>query len=531
MIFASSLIHAEPAPGPWVPDQGDGNYRNPVLYADYSDPDAIRVGDDYWLTASSFNEIPGLPILHSKDLVNWEIVNHALAANLPKDYYSKVLHNRGVYAPSIRYHDGKFWIFYPDPDFGIYCLTAKDPRGKWSEPTLMQAGKGYIDPCPFWDDDGKAYLICGWAASRGRQASLLTLFEMSPDGSKLLDEGKTVINGRDIGWSVVEGPKLYKRNGWYWVFAPAGGVGGGFQGVFRSRNIWGPYEKRNVLNQGTTKINGPHQGAWVDTPNGENWFLHFQQMGAYGRVVHLQPMQWREDGWPVMGNDSDGDGRGEPMLTFKKPELPKQPIAVPATSDEFDHDLLGLQWQWEANPRVEWYNLSAKPGSLRLNCASTVKPGTLADAPNLLMQKFPAPSFTATTVLRFLPKADGDSAGLIVFGRNYSWLGLSQTGGRTQLQLVNFRDKGGGKEAVTETIAMKGNVVHLRVTVSRKASCRFEWSENGEHFNAIGKQEFAATPYGWVSAKVGIFTSCVPGPPSGGYADFDWFRVTDSAKE
>lgn len=528
LLTAPSAMAAGPtsSPGPWVSDQGDGTYRNPVIFADCSDLDAIRVGDDYWLTASSFNHVPGLPILHSKDLVNWTIVNHALPKLVPEDVYSKTRHAQGVYAPSIRHHDGKFWIFYPDPDYGIYVVTATDPRGKWSEPVLVQAGRGYIDPCPFWDDDGKAYLVCAWAGSRGRRTNLLTLFEMSPDGTKLLDEGKTIINGRDIGWKTVEGPKLYKRDGYYWVFAPAGGVGEGFQGVFRAKNIWGPYENRNVLDKGTTKINGPHQGAWVNTPKGENWFLHFQKISAYGRVLHLQPMQWREDGWPVMGDDPDNDGKGEPVLAYKKPALPQQPVAVPVTSDEFDQESLGLQWQWEANPRAEWWRLNGKSGSLRLNCVPRTAGDTHQDAPNLLMQKFPAPTFTVATAIHFSPKADGDTAGLIVFGRNYAWLGLRQMGGRTQLQLVNFREKGDGKEEITETVPMKGNIVFLRVSVLDEARCRFEWSEDGKRFTAIGKKDFTAVSYAWVGAKVGIFASAAPDATPSGGADFDWFQVS-----
>lgn len=525
---AASGTSAPPAPLPWISDQGDGTYRNPVLYADYSDPDAIRVGNDYWLTASSFNHVPGLPILHSRDLVNWTLVNHALPALVPRGHYAMTLHGLGVYAPAIRHHDRKFWIFYPDPDFGIYVTTATDPRGKWSDPVLVVEGRGYIDPCPLWDDDGRAYLICGWAGSRGRRANLLTLFEMSPDGTKLLGEGKTVINGRDIGWKVVEGPKLYKRDGWYWVFAPAGGVGSGFQAVYRSRNIRGPYEHRNVLEQGTTQINGPHQGAWVDTPDGEDWFLHFQKTGPWGRVVHLQPMRWRDDGWPVIGNDPDNDGKGEPFLTHKKPALPAQPVAGPATSDEFDQAEPGLQWQWEANPRAGWWSLDAKAGSMRLNCVPLASPNTLADAPNLLLQKFPAPSFTATTVLRFFPKADGDSAGLIVFGKNYSSVALRQIEGKTQLILTYFRGASDG-EAMSDTVGIKGHVVYLRVAVSDQAKCRFEWSEDGERFTAIGKREFAATHLGWVGAKVGIYASASRGSVPSGHAEFDWFRVTPLA--
>jgi beta-xylosidase len=341
---------------PWIPDCGDGTYRNPVLFADYSDPDAIRVGDDFYLVASSFHATPGLPILHSKDLVNWTIINHALPRQLPVDHYSVPRHGEGVWAPAIRHHDGKFWITYPDPDFGIYFTTAKDPAGEWTPPVLVKAGKGLIDPCPFWDDDGQPYLIHGWANSRAGISNLLTLHKLSPDGTKVIDAGTTIIDGAKIpGWRTIEGPKLYRRHGYYYVFAPAGGVAAGYQAVFRAKNIYGPYELRIVLEQGSTAINGPHQGAWVDTPTGENWFLHFQERRPFGRAVHLQPMVWRDDDWPVMGHDPDGDGKGEPVLVHAKPNVGRTyPVAAPQTSDEFEGAALGLQWQWNANPRPEW---------------------------------------------------------------------------------------------------------------------------------------------------------------------------------
>ncbi|MFT4176341.1 MAG: glycoside hydrolase 43 family protein [Luteolibacter sp.] len=497
-----------------------------MLYADYSDPDAIRVGDDYYMTASSFNHAPGLPILHSKDMINWTIINHALPVIPPKETYQKVLHGLGVYAPSIRYHDGTFFIFYGDPDFGIYMVSTKDPRGKWTEPLLIKEGPGYIDTCPLWDDDGKAYLVNAWAGSRVKGANKLTLHEMSPDGTKLIGEGKVIIQGREMRWSTLEGPKLYKRDGWYWVFAPGGGVGSGYQAVARSRNIWGPYEGRIVLEQGTTHVNGPHQGAWLDTPKGEDWFLHFQKLGAWGRVTHLQPIKWTEAGWPVMGNDPDNDGKGEPFLTHKKPDLPVQPIAVPATTDEFDEPTLGLQWQWEANFITDWWDLKAKKGSLRLNSIPLAEPNVRWTAPNILLQKFPAPSFTATTVLHFSPKTEGEVAGLTVFGRNYAWLGLRKTGGKTQLELVTFRSRADKEEVVNASAQPKGNTVFLRVSVDTEARCRFEWSEDGENFQAIDR-DFRTTNLGWVGAKIGVFATAEPGSASTGHADFDWFRVTD----
>jgi beta-xylosidase len=512
---------------PWAADRGDGTYQNPVLYADYSDPDVVRVGDDFWMTASSFGHVPGLPILHSRDLVNWTLVNHALPSLVPSEHFRTPRHGQGVWAPSIRFHDGKFWIFYPDPDFGLYVITATDPRGAWSAPVLLKSGKGLIDPCPLWDDDGQAYMIHGWAKSRAGINNLLTLHRLAPDGSRLLDKGQVVIDANKLpGWRTLEGPKLYKHAGYYYVFAPAGGVTEGYQAIFRAKNIWGPYENRIVLEQGSTPVNGPHQGAWVDTPRGEHWFFHFQELPAYGRVVHLQPMRWRDDGWPVMGRDTDDDGKGEPVLTHAKPALPPQPLAVPATSDEFDAPALALQWQWQANPRAEWFSLTAHRGALRLACAPA--PSTVSHwlTPQLLLQKFPAPAFTATTVMHVKSQEDGDAAGMMVFGYDYAWLGWIRREGRGALVLRTCH--GAQKDATEQEIATGDALtlpIHLRVVVSEGARCRFSYSSDGKNFTPIGA-EFQASSSQWVGAKVGLFAAARPGTSSKGYADFDWFRVT-----
>ncbi len=551
LALGATALHATPLPpAPWVPDQGDGTYRNPVLYADYSDPDAIRVGDDYYLVASSFAVVPALPILHSRDLVNWTLVNHALPRQIPADFFAKSRHGQGVWAPALRHHDGKFWIFYPDPDFGLYVTTATDPAGTWSTPVLCKAGKGLIDPCPFWDDDGRLYLIHGWARSRAGIANLLSLHELSADGTRLLDAGQHTRPGLDSstldvgdividanllpGWNTLEGPKLYKRHGWYYVFAPAGGVKPGYQAVFRSRSIRGPYEVRIVLDQGSTPINGPHQGAWVDTPSGQDWFLHFQDREAFGRVVHLQPMVWRDD-WPVIGSDPDGDGKGEPLLVAKKPDTgAAQPLAAPATSDDFASPALGRQWQWNANPQPAWADLATRNGFLRL--ASVPAPATrndgspatasLYDAPNFLLQKFPAPAFTATTALEFAPTAEGETAGLVVFGYNYAVLGLRRTTDGSKLVLrVNLdANQPGAQEREVACRPVPTGPIYLRVTVDEKALCRFAYSVDNRTFTPVG-EPFQSTVDRWIGAKFGLIATAVPGATQTGHADFDWFHV------
>ena len=308
----------------WNADLGNGSYRNPILWADYSDPDVIRVGGDYFMTASSFCNAPGLPLLHSRDLINWKVVNYIIN-EIPEERYREPMHGCGVWAPAIRYHEGTYFVCFPMPDEGIYMCTATDPFGAWSKPVNIRPGAGWIDPCPFWDDDGRAYLVAGVAKSRIGYKSVLHMVEMQPDGMGLIGEEVRIFDGNENDQETIEGPKMYKRDGWYYIFAPAGGVKTGWQTVLRSRNVFGPYEYKVVMRQGNSAVNGPHQGAWVDTVTGEDWFLHFQDVYAAGRITHLQPMSWHE-GWPVIGIAKDGgDGSrrdyGEPVIEYQKPNV------------------------------------------------------------------------------------------------------------------------------------------------------------------------------------------------------------------
>ncbi|MGD9021126.1 MAG: glycoside hydrolase 43 family protein [Lysobacterales bacterium] len=503
---------------------GDARYTNPVIHADYSDPDALRTDDGYYMTSSSFSHVPGLPILHSNDLVHWRIVNHAIPRLPPGDHFDRPQHGNGVWAPSFRRHDGRFYIFYGDPDFGIYVVTADDPRAEWSEPYLLKPGKGLIDPAPFWDDDGKAYLVHAWAKSRAGFNNVLTLHSMSPDGRSVLDEGKIVVDGNTIeGWFTIEGPKLYKRDGWYYIFAPAGGVRNGWQGVFRARSIHGPYEHRIVLEQGDTEINGPHQGAWLTTSAGDDWFLHFQDKDTYGRIVHLQPLRWI-DGWPVMGADPDGDGTGAPVLEFAAPHPEVGAAGMqPQTSDDFS-DGFNLAWQWQANPQAGWLG-EAPTGSLRLNAVPM--PANFWEAGNLLMQKFPAEAFSAQVKMAFSPAATGDTAGLVVFGYDYNWVGLVRDGEDLLLQQhVRKEARAGGDEAIVASKPVEGKALNLRVDVGPGGKCEFSVSKDGIEFKPFG-QPFTARQARWVGAKVGLFAgSLVEGEgAAAGFAEFGDWRV------
>ena len=521
----------------WVSDEGNGMYRNPVLHADYSDPDVCAVGEDYFLTASSFTCTPGLPILHSKDLVNWKIVNYALKKVEPVEYYNEARHGKGVWAPSIRFHEGVFYIYWGDPDFGIFMVKTRDPYGEWDKPVLVKAGKGMIDPCPLWDDDGRVYLAHAWAGSRAKFNSVLTVCEMNKEGTAVISDPVLVFDGNDGVNHTIEGAKFYKRNGFYYLFAPAGGVVSGWQLVMRSKDVYGPYEARIVMAQGKTDINGPHQGGWVDTPAGESWFLHFQDKGAYGRVLHLNPMKWIND-WPVIGVDKDGDGCGDPVSRYRKPKTGKTyPIETPVESDEFDTRKLGLQWEWHANYQ-DVFGFTTNMGYVRIY-GHELSPHfkNFWEVPNLLMQKFPAEEFTATAKLKVSVKDDGQLSGLIIMGWDYSWIGVEKQGEKFLLKQAVCKDAEQGNLEQVSTLAVLEpsrkfeaglfpnyeREIYIRVHVDKGAYCRFSYSLDGKKFTEAGTL-FKARQGKWIGAKVGMF-SVTPHGKERGWVDVDWFHV------
>lgn len=501
----------------WVADLGNGKYKNPVLFADYSDPDVVRVNNDFYMVASSFNCMPGVPILHSKDLVNWKIIGHVYD-RLPFEKYDKPAHGQGSWAPSIRFHNGLFYVYFCTPHEGLFMASAKDPAGKWELHHVVDV-EMWEDPCPVWDDDGKAYLV------RGKlRGGILYLHRMSEDGKRLLDNG-TVIFHDETKQPTIEGPKLLKKDGFYYILAPAGGVSRGWQTVLRSKNIYGPYETKVVLHQGNTEINGPHQGGLVELKSGEWWFLHFQDRGAYGRIVHLQPVKWKDD-WPLMGVDINNDGIGEPVAEWKKPDVGQSyPVCIPQASDEFNSSELGLQWQWHANPRQKWSSLTAHPGHLRLYAVKNISQnGNLWFVPNLLLQKFPAPAFTVTTKITFKPDQPNERSGLLIMGKEWAYLALTKT--KDGLQVGMFEgtyDRGYDKTQQIESVDIQENICYLKVHVDNQAVCSFWYSLTGQNYQPIGKK-FTATKGVWIGAKVGLFNANPNITDSKGYADFDWFK-------
>ena len=487
-------------------DQGNGTYKNPVLNADYSDPDVIRVGRKYYMVASDFHWT-GMQVLESEDLVNWQLVSQVYRRFDYPGWDSNAHYAGGSWAPSIRYHDGLFWVYFCTPDEGLFMTTAENPRGPWQPLHCVRQVAKWEDPCPFWDEDddlqsagGQAYL------GRSRHgAGPIIVHKLSADGRQLLDDGVTVYTG-----PVAEGTKFLKRNGWYYLIIPEGGVGTGWQTVLRSRNIYGPYEKKVVLEQGSTDVNGPHQGALVDTPDGQWWFLHFQETTPNGRVVHLQPVRWKDD-WPLMGVDIDGNGIGEPVRVWTNP-YPNSKPALPATSDDFNDRLLGLQWQWCHNPVDDHWSLTERKGYLTLHALPA---DSLKQCRSLLTQKVMGYQGEATLLLE-ANQTTGLRAGLALTGKAFHAIGLSDEGVYTE---------SAGRYTLLRRCKVKR--LWLRVVIdSRHNRHQLFYSLDGKRYEAAGSP-FTLRPGYWKGIRVGLFAYTVSDSNATAYFDSFVYHVKE----
>jgi beta-xylosidase len=484
-LLCTSHILAQKPLTTWG-DQGNGTFVNPILNADYSDPDIIRVGERYYMVASDFHFI-GMQILVSEDMINWKLAGQLYDRFDFPEWERNARYAGGSWAPAIRYHDGKFWVFFCTPNEGLFMTNAEKPEGPWAPLTRVASKPGWEDPCPFWDEDGNAYL------GRSRVgAGPIILHRMSPDGTKLLDEGRTVYTG-----PIAEGTKIHKLNGYYYLSIPEGGVAEGWQTILRSKNIYGPYERKVVLEQGMTRINGPHQGSLVDTPDGEWWFFHFQQYNPLGRVVHLQPVHWRE-GWPVIGVDMDMNGVGEPVESWRKPAIKKDvEITLPATDDSFSEEELGLQWQFNHNPVNEAWSLTEQKGRLTLHA---LQAANFRAARNTLSQKSMGYCGVATVKMLWSNKdmADGQRCGLACIGRQNYTIGVMQEAGRRYVYLEKHNE-------ILQKQPIKGNTIYLRMEADAvNNKYQLLYSSNAKEFTALG-DPFTMQFGFWKGVRIGLY--------------------------
>jgi len=529
----STSVSPALVPGAWG-DQGDGTFKNPVLWADYNNLDVIVVGSDFYMIAAS-HHFMGMPVLHSSDGVNWTLLARIYRRldidpryNTPGQAYQD-----GTWAPAIRYHDGRFFVYVTTPTEGLIMTSTADAAGPWDPWLVVKAVAGWEDPCPFWDDvanaggDGpngeKAYLIRSQTG-----AGPLIIQQMSWDGKQLLGTTTTVANGPTL-----EGPKLGKRNGTYYIFAPEGGIDAGYQVVWRSSAILGPYTSKTILEQGSTTTNGPHQGSWIDLPSGQSWFYHFQQNGGWGRIAHLEPAQWGSDDWPKVGVDLDGNGIGEPVAQPKKPDVGATfPIAVPASSDEFDGTDLGVQWLWNHNPDDTKWSLSARPGWLRLSARPIAnKSGTSAAsggvpfvedsiifAYNTVVQLAMGKVASAVTSLDTSGMVDGQRAGITLFGQTYGWIGVVNTAGKGTVR-ANING------TYTTGPALTATTVYLKASMSASSQISFAYSTDGVAFTALAGSVTVGRTW-FEGIKFGLFSYNLSTATAAGVADFDYFHYT-----
>ena len=492
------VLSAQGTPGKWG-DQGNGTYINPILNADYSDPDVIRVRDKYYMIASDFHFL-GMQVLESSDMINWKLISQIYHHFDFPGWDNNQQYAGGSWAPSIRYHDNKFWVFFCTPKEGLFMSNAVNPSGPWSPLHLVKKVEKWEDPCPFWDVDGVAYL-----GRSGHGAGPIIIHKMSADGTRLLDEGMTVYTG-----PVAEGTKIFKKDGYYYLSIPEGGVGTGWQTILRSKNIYGPYEKKVVLEQGSTTINGPHQGAIVDTPDDQWAFFHFQHHHALGRVVHLQPMHWEND-WPVIGVDFDRNGIGEPVYVCQKP-IESKTIFAPQTDDDFSTPNLSLQWQFNHNPTDHAWSLSAHPGSLTLKA---LKSSTFRLARNTLTQKIMGNISEATIAMDFTEIADGQRCGLACMGKINNVLGIKMEKGQKYLYTSNDTTE-------ISTTFPNGNQIYLRVSIDMtNQKFQYFYSTDNIRFIPYGTSFFI--PFGfWKGARIALY--CYNKEQEAGTASFQWFK-------
>lgn len=480
-------------------DLGNGLYRNPVLMADYSDPDVIRVGDDYYMVCSEFHYV-GMPVLHSRDLVNWRIIGQVYGRlDLAPSYDEMNAYGKGSWAPVIRYHEGRYYVYFCTPDEGLFMTSTADPAGPWAPLHAVCRVAGWEDPCPFWDEDGTA-----WLGHSTWGAGPIVVHRMSPDGRSLLDDGRIVYVGK-----VAEGTKLFNREGLYYLSIPEGGVQTGWQTILRAPHILGPYERRVVLQTGRTDINGPHQGALVDASDGSSWFMHFQSRGAIGRVCHLQPVRW-VDGWPEIGCG------GEPVAIHEMPACahPEKP-SLPQASDRFVDGRLGPQWQWNHNPRLRGPALGDRPGWLSLHARPAQ---SLLEAHNTLTQKLMGTGGRITVTLDGTRMAPGQAAGLaFLAGREENHIGLVREDGGLRLEAVTGGIRHHGPRRM-------GPVVRLEALIDLAGETRFAFGMPGEASMPLGGACRLVDGF-WKGARPALYS--FNRLADEGCADFADFRYED----
>lgn len=496
-------------------------FRNPVIYADVPDVSVIRVGDDYYMISTTMHLMPGAPVMKSKDLVNWEIIGYVfdkLTDNPSYDLNGGTVYGWGQWASSIRYHDGKFYVFFSPnnkPHEG-YIYSATDPSGEWK---LVSRTPHFHDASIFFDDDGRVYIFYATGSLTELKSDLSGI---KPDGvnMKIFERDKTEN-------ALLEGSQVIKHNGKYYLLMiswPRNGIRR--EVCFRADKITGPYEKKVILEDAFDSYGGVAQGNIVDTPDGRWYGMMFQDRNGVGRVPTLMPCRWI-DGWPMLGNE---EGRVPLIMEAPIQGHPEIPLVV---SDDFSDRKLKLNWQWNHNPQTDFWSLSERPGYLRLKTNRIVD--NLYAAPNTITQRMEGPACSGTISVDISNMKDGDVAGFSAFNGDSGLLSVIMNGGRKYLTMsTNVVELDDSDKTILGVDVVEKERIELaqQHTIFLRIDCDFsehrdlasfyysldnkDWKEIGEDF----KMKFDYTKF-FMGTKFAIFNYATKN--SGGYVDIDFF--------
>lgn len=548
-LFVCCLGHAQPVQvwGDWSRwgDQGDGSYRNPVIPADFSDIDCIRVGDAYYAISSTFQYSPGMVIIRSTDLVNWHFVGHVVSdlSQIGNELTWKRMnrYGKGIWAGAIRFWKGRFYVYFGTPDEGLFMTSASSAEGPWEPLHCMKSESGWDDCCPFFEEDGRIYFV----ATRFADGYKTYLYQLTQDGKELIESTKLLINeGKNR-----EANKLYKIGGTYYHFFSEVGQGGRFIMMQRAASITGPYLEKKQLSHVQRQFNEPNQGGLVEGPDGKWYFFTHHGTGDWaGRIASLLPVHWVE-GWPIIG-EVGPDGIGtmvwqgaipsaptsthSPAPTSAKPST-RASVQTPQLSDSFDVSSLAPQWEWNYQPRNEMWSLTEKPGALRLKAFRPLEPDNLFKAGNTLTQRCFRTSHNEVVVkIDTRAMADGQKAGLCLYSTTYALLGVTQTGKTRHITFETGPRKKSESNAAQPSdlhssdtppsgLRLTGKWFWIKATWGLDGIARFSYSTNGRTYTPVGEPYQLAWGY-YRGSRIGLYT--YNNLTDNGHIDIDKFTYT-----
>lgn len=489
-------------------------YANPIICADMPNPDAIRVGNDFYMVCSSANLVRGIPVYHSKNVAEWRLINNVLP-DIPFEGYEKAKHGYGAGSPSLRFHKGNYYCLIPIAGEGIFVSQTDNPRGEWSPLRPLIEGDGIKDACPVWDGN-VCYIVFSFGKNSDDLDSRLAVCEANEELTAVSDKFTVIYDGRNMS-PEIENAKIYRRGKYFYILAVAGGKKSGWQVALRSPDIYGPYESRIILTQGETDINGPCSGALIDIDDsGEKWaFLHNQDKGAYGKVLHLQPAIWLND-WVLCGRVTDERLPAAPVSDGEYPVAIKTDYSLDS-SDEFDEEKLSVKWLSPANRKSEWYEMKR---GLKLNCAYYAV-NSLSDLPQLFLQKAPYLNFSVKTKCRLNLIEDGDETGFCVFGREYAYICVVRRGGRNYLEIRKGTIGGSEDETLCQSQPYDENYVTFQTSAKYEDANKltYKFTFGGSAFT---RKFYASAGYG-TGALIGVYARS--NERSKGNAVFKFFRT------